>query len=149
VFPCPHIDNANCVYTILEVPGAPENISATSVTASSFRLQAHLSTVGTSPILSASFRISGPDGLVSHNNVTDDVLVGGPVMTDVTGLAPATYYTVAVYATNAAGSGPDSMERKFQTCMLVTLCMYKHKGVFNIGERASCRQLPLYASYRA
>lgn len=71
--------------------------------------------MGTSPILSTNFLISGPDGFVSHNNVTENVLIGELVETDVRGLSPETSYLVVVYATNAAGSGLASMEHHFET----------------------------------
>ena len=104
-------------------PGVPETPIATSVTSNSLTLQARLSTMGTSPLLSASFVISGPDGFVSRKNETGHVLVGEVVETSVTGLSPGTTYSVVVYASNAAGRGPASMEQHFQTCMHIIMHM--------------------------
>lgn len=85
------------------------------MTGNSLRLQAQLSTEGTSPIASANFVISGPDGTASLHNVTESVFSGGLVQVDVTELSPGTTYSVQVYATNAAGSGQSSPEQDFKT----------------------------------
>lgn len=98
------------------VPGVPVNVSSTSVTSNSLRLQARLSTIGTSPILSANFVISGPNDFVSHVNVTENVFIGDLVEIEVRGLFSGTSYSVMVFATNAAGRGPASMEQHFETC---------------------------------
>lgn len=112
------------------LPGVPEKVSASSVTSNSLTLQARLSTVGTAPLLSASFVISSSDGFTSQKNATGDVLVGEVVKTHVTGLYPGTMYSVVVYATNAAGRGPASMEQRFQTCMYNIICILEFKGLF-------------------
>lgn len=101
--------------TLAVVPGAPQNITAISVGSNSLRLQAYLSSIGTSPILTVSFLISGPDGFNVQSNITENLFIGEPVETDLRGLSPGNSYSVTVYATNAAGSGAISVEHHFKT----------------------------------
>lgn len=104
------------MHPLVVVPGAPENVVAIDVSSNSLRLQVNLSSIGTSPILAVSFLISGPDGFMIISNITENLNIGGPVEAYVNGLSPGTLYSVVVYATNAAGSGPTSVKQNFETC---------------------------------
>lgn len=98
------------------VPGPPEDVRATDSSAFSLTLQARLSTIGTAPILSAHFVVSGPDSAPSSYNITEGLAPGGLVTIEVVELLHSTSYSVFVYATNAAGRGQNSMPVTFSTC---------------------------------
>lgn len=119
------------------VPGPPEDIHATAdSTAFSLTLQARLSTIGTAPILSAHFVVSGPDGTPSSYNITQHFVPGELVTVKVEGLQPTTAYSVLVYATNAAGRGGSSMPVTFTTCK--RLVIYPFHSLLNLLISCYC-----------
>lgn len=103
------------VFLLVVVPGAPDNITLVSSTPTSLTLQAHLSTIGTAPLVSVHFMLTRPDHTSFTYNLTKNLLLGDQVEIEVGDLSPDTSYMVLVYATNEAGRGQDSMEKSFIT----------------------------------
>ena len=103
------------------LPGPPEGINARTVTTNSLILEAQLSNIGTSPLLSVEFALTGHNGTPIYYNISENVSVGGVVVAEIIGLSPATTYSVIVCATNDGGKGLPSMVQEFQTSEYLAL----------------------------
>ncbi len=102
------------------IPGPPENVNVISARSDSLTLQAHLSTIGTAPIHSVHFVVTGPDNTPLTYNLTEGLMVGSVVKMEVGQLSPDTSYGVVVYATNIAGRGQESPQMTFRTSELAS-----------------------------
>lgn len=106
------------LYLCTVVPGPPERVSVISATSDSLKIQAHLSMIGTAPLLSVYFIVTGPNNVAQIRNLTEGIVPGGLVELKVEKLSPDTSYRVVLYATNMAGSGQESQPETFRTCEL-------------------------------
>ena len=64
------------------------------MTINSLTLEGRLSSIGTSPLLSVEFALTVDGGTPIFYNISEDVSVGEVVVAEITGLSPATSYSV-------------------------------------------------------